>query len=312
MTITFGRVPQPSMITAIVDKAYDGAGYDSCKPRVCVGAVIHIWDGYLLGSTEAEKIDYAHDFFSIGGERHDNALVDFVVTKGGTIGYLNDPFGTRRPWANGWGDEGPGLEGDGIAFVQKFGAYGTNFNLASIEHEARCGEALTPAQFEASARLQAWLFDHAKVAWNTFPLNTIYGVVTSLWHSEFAKKDCPCQAVRNQTAALHARIVEILKQYQEAPEFPAVYAFPKPDGFDHGDFKALVRRVKVRRGSGAECYQRASKDSPKTRDNFGVGSIIPIIYWVKDNTGSRWYVHEEGHRMPMSHFHEQFSYEVLE
>jgi hypothetical protein len=138
----------PSMIQAIVTKPYDGAGYDSCKPRVCVGLCIHCWDGHLPGSTEAAKIDYARKFFSTGGQRQYDALVDFVITKDGTIGMLNDPFGTRRPWANGWGDEGPGLEGDGVAFVDKFGAYGTNFNLASCEHEATCGEELTPAQFE--------------------------------------------------------------------------------------------------------------------------------------------------------------------
>jgi hypothetical protein len=298
----------PSMIQAIVTKPYDGAGYDSCKPRVCVGLGIHCWDGHLPGSTEAAKIDYARKFFSTGGQRQYDALVDFVITKDGTIGMLNDPFGTRRPWANGWGDEGPGLEGDGVAFVDKFGAYGTNFNLASCEHEAICGEELTPAQFEASAQLNAWIFDHAQVGWDSFPVNQNYGVVTSIWHSEFAKKDCPCQAIRDQTPALHARIVEILKHYQTQPTLPAPGYFPKPDGYDHSDFKAFVRRVKVLRGGGAECYQKASRNTPKTHENFAKGTVVPVIYAVKDNAGSRWYVHEQGHRMPMSHFVEQVTF----
>jgi hypothetical protein len=307
MALTFGNVPKPKMIEAICAKPYDGAGYDSCPPRHIVGLCIHIWDGHLQGATDAAKIQYAHNFFSTGGDRQFDALVDFVITKGGTIGMLNDPFGTRRPWANGWGDEGPGLEGDGPAFVDAYGTYGTNFNLASCEHEGVCGDKLTDAQLESSAQLHAWLFDHDKVPWDSFPVNPASGVVTNLWHSEFAKKDCPCQAIRDQTPALQERVKAIMQAAQE--QAPVIYEkpywIPHVDGLDHADFKACKRTVTVKRGGGAECYTRASKAMPRSGPNlFGPQSVV---YIVKANDGSRWYVHEQGHRMPMAHFAETFS-----
>lgn len=307
MALTFGNVKRPPMIERIVTKPYDGAGYNSCPPRHIVGACIHVTAGVPPG-TGVEQIEWYQRFFSTGGERQYDALTDFVIAKDGTIGMLNDPFGTRRPWGNGWGDEGPGLEGDGIAFVEAYGAYGTNFNLAVLEHIAQCGEALTPPQFESSAKLNAWLFDHDQSPWNLFPVNPHKHVVTSLWHSEFAQKDCPCQAVRNQTPALHERIIALMKAGQESAPivYPKPYAFPAVDGLDHDAFIACRRMVTVKRGGGAECYRRANRDEPKTGPNlFGVH---PVIYIVKDQaTGSRWYVHEEGHRMPMTHFAETFS-----
>src|SRR5690242_16207124 len=177
----------PPINKMICDKPYDGAGYNSCPPRVIVGVCDHITAG-------GGSIEFYHDFFNTGGERQYDALVDFVVGKDGRIAMLNDPWGTRMPWANGGSD---GLEGDGPAFVKRFGVYGINFNLASVEH---VGDGTTPwpqVQWDASVALDAWLFDRSGMRWDSFPVHQDYGVVTHLLHFEFATKPCPGPYLRD-------------------------------------------------------------------------------------------------------------------
>jgi hypothetical protein len=307
MALVYGRVPLPLIIQKIVPKLYDGAGYDSCAPRKPVGVCGHITDGLLEGSDEAQ-LDWYYRFVAPGGERHDSALWDYTIATGGTIAMFNDPKGRRRPWANGWGPEGPGIEGDGVAFVEKFGAYGTNFNLVSVERVGKSPNKMTPAQMDASVLLWAYHFDQAKVSYESYPVNQNYGIVTDLQHWELAQKPCPGKGIIDQTTELQAGVRDRLKTFQHEADYAAIKDFPKVDGFDHGDFKACVRKVKVRRGGGAECYQFASASAPRSGPPLRDGSLVPVIYVVKNSSGS-WYVHKDGHRMRQSHFHESFTYE---
>ena len=307
MSIVYGKVPQPPVLTMIVAKDYDGAGYDSCPPRKIVGVCGHITDGLPPGNDMAQ-IQWYYNFVAPGGERHDTALWDYTVATGGTIAMFNDPWGKRRPWANGWGSEGPGLEGDGPAFVQKFGAYGTNFNLASVERVGKSPNPMTDAQMTASINLWAWIYDKIKVSYDSFPVNQQYGIVTDLQHWELAQKPCPGTGIRNQTDQLQTGIKQRMKTFQLVTDFAPVKSFPKPDGFDHNDFKACVRKVMVRRGGGAECHTYASSDAPASAKPFPKGAIVPVIYTVKSASGGKWYVHIDGHRMLQSHFHEQMVY----
>lgn len=304
--IVYGNVPRPPMQVRIVPKSYDGAGYDSCPPRKIVGMCGHITDGLPEGN-DAYQIDWYYDFLAPGGERHDTALFDFLIATGGTIVMYNDPWGRRRPWANGWGSEGPGLEGDGPAFIKQFGAYGTNYNLASCERVGTSPNAMTGPQMLSSAALWAWVFDQAKVSYESYPVNQAYGINTDLQHWEFAQKPCPGKGIIDQTEELQDRVRKILEKFQLAQDFPKVKSFPKPDGFDHTNFKACVRKVKVRRGGGAELFQFASNDAPATGKPLPKGSIVPVIYVIKNEDGA-WYVHASGHRMKQSHFVERMTW----
>lgn len=116
-----------------------------------------------------------------------DALTDYSVQKSGSIVRLNDPRGTRSPYANGGSD---GLEGDGVGFVRTLGIDAINGRLVSIEREGK-EEPFTRAQLIATAKLEAYWFDQAKVPWDAYPFNPNVGCVTDIEHFEFATKQCP-------------------------------------------------------------------------------------------------------------------------
>lgn len=210
-TIVFGRVPKPTIEDRICSKAGNGHGYYEVAPRNIVGGCRHVTDG---GGT----IEFYQRFFSIGGERADDALVDFIIDRTGRIAMLNDPFGTRSPWANGGTD---GLEGDGVAFYNTLGVAAVNGRLFSCEHIGGGTDPMTPEQLESSAHLWAWIFDGAsnhprapRVPYNSYPVNPAIGIVTDLEHFEFATKPCPGSGMRGQTVQHQDRVRAILKQYQ--------------------------------------------------------------------------------------------------
>jgi hypothetical protein len=226
--VVFGRVPDPGIIPMIVPKPYDGAGYNS-GTRKMVGVCNHITAG-------GGSIEFYASFFGTGGERQYDALVDFVVGKDGRIGMLNDPRGRRIPWANGGSD---GLEGDGPAFVSRFGVGGINANLASVEN---VGDGTTPwpdIQWNSSVALTAHLSDQAGVRWDSFPVHQDYSVVTNMLHFEFATKPCPGPYLRNNISRFQDEARAIMKQHQAVdvtvpeptpvePKPPSIY----PKGMD--------------------------------------------------------------------------------
>jgi hypothetical protein len=188
MAVVFGKVAHPPYKKLIVVKPWEGAGFTRVAPRSNVGVCNHETWGY--GNGPAYQA-----FFGTGGERQADALVDYYIDQDGTITMLNDPRGTRAPWASG----GDNPRGDGPAFIRKLGALAINSRLVSIENEGKV-DGYTPAQLDANARLCAYWFDQAKVPWDAYPLHPGHQIVTDLEHWEFGK-ECPFDKKRAQTDA---------------------------------------------------------------------------------------------------------------
>jgi hypothetical protein len=180
----FGRAQHPPVVRSIANKS-GGSGFDVVPPRKIVGACTHEWMG-------AMNADQVKRFFSCpGGERCGNALVDYTVMKDGTLIMLNDPRGTRSPWASGGGVGSPGgLEGDGPAFVSRFGVNQINAGLVSVEVMKQDGEAYTDAQIDKLGQLYAYWHDQDGQLWSEHPYTTKYGLVTSFLHYEFGTTSC--------------------------------------------------------------------------------------------------------------------------
>jgi hypothetical protein len=217
--IVYGRVPRPTILDYIVTKAGPGNGYFQVAPRVPVGGVRHCTDG-------EQTLEWYRGFVSVGGERHADALWDFTIDKAGRIAMFNDPFGVRSGWANG---NTQGLEGDGPAFVERFGVNAVNDRLFSVEHVLVSPDRLTDPQLEASTALWAWLFDGAsnhprgtdlRVPYTSYPVNPKFGLVTDFEHREFTGKggnsgnECPGAGVRAQVQEHQAGVRALLKQHQ--------------------------------------------------------------------------------------------------
>lgn len=215
--VTFGLVPKPPIVELICSKEPNTGGvqhgyYQLAHPRQNVGVCEHITDG--LGS-----IEFYSNFFSIGGERADDALVDYVVGRDGRIGHLNDENGTRAGWANGADD---GMEGDGPAFLAHFAGEldPGNTHLISIEHEGRAADDWTGAQWNASVALDAYLFDRMGVRYDRFPVNQSIGIATHLLHSEFTGKggnaldECPGRYLKRRINEFQAGIKAVMMAHQ--------------------------------------------------------------------------------------------------
>lgn len=243
--LVFGRVKRPPIRMLIVRKGPSGSGYFTVPPRRIVGVCGHITDGVPGG----DQNKWYADFVSIGGERANDALFDFCIATNGEIAMLNDPWGTRSPWANGGSD---GIEGDGRAFVNALGVGAINSRLASVERVAKSPNRMTDVQMEASALLWAWIFDQCKVPWNSYPVNPHVGCNTDLQHFEFATKPCPGDGIRGQTTELQNAVRAILKAGQESGEpapgpspVPPVIVSLYPPGLTSPLAKRLYGRVSV-------------------------------------------------------------------
>ena len=179
--------PWPPMVDLIVAKPYEGAGFDRCRPRAgrIQGLCTHITDG--TGS-----IEFYRDFFSTGGERATDALVDLVLGRDGRLGLLNDwrdpdRGGTRAGWANGRTD---GLEGAGVPFFRAFPAI--NEVLISVEDVARAGQEWTDAMLATKIELSVAIAQNeTKTPWSTYPFKD--GIDRELSHRDFATKSCPAE-----------------------------------------------------------------------------------------------------------------------
>ncbi len=184
MSNVFGRVPHPPFIDLPVSKP-NGGGYGYTQiprgSRKIVGVMNHETQGRGSGQ-------WYRDFFSCpNGQRCSDALVDYLITRDGTIYRLNDPTNDRSPWANG----GPlGLEGDGPAFYARFGASGVNNCIISIEFEKLDTEDYTEAQVQSGGLLNAHWHDQDDQGWESYPYAPKYGCVTSLAHFEIGTTNC--------------------------------------------------------------------------------------------------------------------------
>lgn len=184
MPNSFRRVPHPPFVDLPVSKpASGGYGYTRIPAgsRRIVGVMNHETQGRGSGQ-------WYRDFFSCpNGARCSDALVDYLITRDGTIYRLNDPANDRSPWANG----GPlGLDGDGPAFYARFGAAGVNNSLISIEYEKYDTEDFTDAQVRSGGLLNAYWHDQDSQPWEDYPYVARYGCVTSLAHFEIGTTNC--------------------------------------------------------------------------------------------------------------------------
>lgn len=222
-TVTFGRVPHPAHRKEIANKSRPGQGYDLVSPRQNVGMTWHEWMGY-----------YIPGFFSCpNGERCSNALVDYAILKDGTIIMLNDPRGTRSPHASGGGVGLPGgLEGDGPAFVAKFGVGAINARTVSVEIVKLDGEQYTQKQIDAAAALAAYWHDQDGQRWDEHPYTSKYGIVTSFLHYEFGTTNCG-KGELDDISKVQAATKGVMRKYQEGgsdvPVPPDVPPLPQPE-----------------------------------------------------------------------------------
>jgi hypothetical protein len=230
--LIFGKVPHPPFTDRLVLDVENYA-WDYLGQRRPIGICQHSMIGTLWGTDAWFRRGYASNGltdYGIGGAT-DGPQWDGVIFR------WNDPLGrafpgvspNRSPWANGGSD---GLEGDGVAFYQKFGANGINRYLVSIERSDG-GNINTPpsAKYLASfTKLAAYWADQAKIPWDQYPYNSTEGVAGYYWHKEFATKDCPFPPVTSAVDATQKDVIAILKSYQlqQAPP-PEPTPPPPPD-----------------------------------------------------------------------------------
>lgn len=221
MQNVYRRVPHPPYIDLPVSKP-NGGGYGytliPIGSRKIVGVMNHETQGRGSGQ-------WYRDFFSCpNGARCSDALVDYLITRDGTIYRLNDPKNNRSPWANG----GPlGLEGDGPAFYARFGASGVNNSLISIEYEKLDGEDYTDAQVQSGGLLNAYWHDQDDQDWEQYPYVPRYGCVTSLAHFEIGTTNCGMGELDDITKVQSVARGEMKKwQTQASPEVPSTPSTP--------------------------------------------------------------------------------------
>lgn len=295
---TFGRVPHPPYDRLIATKRGPGNGFSAVSSREIVGTCVHRTWGYGTG-------EWYQAFFSIGGERHDDALVDYYVDRRGRIAMLNDPRGTRAPWANG---DANGLEGDGPAYVAKLGVSAINARLVSIETEGKT-EPLTPECLASLAALIAYWHDQARVPWDRFPYNPTTDCVTQMQHWEFSSahkkgSGCPFAGVQAQTDEYQAATKEIMRRYQtEAP--PEFVALDPPglvawDGTDRtlGAAKLWACRRRFAAAKATPVYRYADRGSGQVRAPLAVGEAFDAEYWLESG-GEAWALTSTGARVPL-------------
>jgi hypothetical protein len=234
-TYEFGNVEHPPFIDRLIPDSQNRR-WDNLGQRVLYGACQHSMWGNLWGTDGWFRNVQGNGLTDYGiGNSNDGAAWDGVILR------WNDPEGrahtpnykgidhlsesqrrvspNRSPWANGGSN---GLEGDGPAYVRKFGVNAINRNLISIERSdgGSAQVPMSPKQFESMCRLTAHWFDKMRVPWDDFPLHPEFDIVTYFFHLEFATKDCPFPAVYKHVNPLQNRMRALMKLGQTAEGDP--------------------------------------------------------------------------------------------
>ena len=197
--VTFGRVPRPAnyqdrVLLTTLNTAWDDLGRRAIK-AVCLHRMLGTLDG-------------TDGYFR--GDAREKARTDFGIGLGKV--YQWTPLvGNVAPWANGPASD---VEGDGVAFVKRYGVAAVNRDVASIEIAGMYETAVPGPDLDRIVETVAWIVDGAaRVPWDRWPKNND-GLHMLLGHYEFGPKECPGSVVRALYPAIIERVRDRLKQYQ--------------------------------------------------------------------------------------------------
>jgi len=215
--LTFGNVPHPPFQDRLIPDAQNAA-WDPLGARRILGCCQHTMVGSLNGTDQWFRRGAASTGltdYGIGGTT-DGPSLDGVIYR------WNDPTGkgyppgispNRWPWASGPTTD---LEGDGGAFVQKYGSNAVNGYLVSVERSDGGNPDSPPSDkyLESFAQLMAYFADQAQCPYDQFPILPASGLTFHYWHLEFSPKTCPNPEVCATADATQQRVRDILKSYQ--------------------------------------------------------------------------------------------------
>ncbi len=180
------RDDPPAMVERIIPPGQNTA-WDDLGPRVIRGVCLHRMLGTLDGT----------DAWFRGGGRA-AARTDFGIGDG-RIFQWTPLTGRMAPWASGPAND---VEGDGVAFVRRYGIAAVNRDLVSIEVAGHYDTPIPAADWARLVELVAWIaaawlqVDAATWPRNREGMHAVYG------HFEFAAKPCPGPALLGRVTAL--------------------------------------------------------------------------------------------------------------
>lgn len=278
----YGKVPHPAYDRHLIRKDPNhGVTYiDGTRGRP-VGCIHHEW---MDGGEEGEE--FYEDFFECpSGIRHKDACVDYFIMRSGKIVMINDPEGNRIPWASG--GSGP-YQGDGGAFVRRFGASAVNRRLVSWEYCKRNNDNLTAAQIQSGGLLAAYWHDRDEQPWDQHPYVPKYGCVTSLLHHEVSGTDCGLDMYDDISKVQEVTKAQ-MKKYQTAtdpaPPPEPVYAERHPltagtQTINNRLYLAIAENYTLTKN--ATPREWAEPTSDPTGPDLKKGAVVQTSHVVKD------------------------------
>jgi hypothetical protein len=215
--LVFGKVPRPNIIARIIpdNGTQNGSwvptgmnsAWNNLGPRLFRGFCIHIMEGILDGTDEYFRNEArmgALTDFGLGSDQYEGQY--------GTIYQWNTKADGRSPWANGSNGEG-GEEGDGPAFIARYGRDAINRDLRSIENSGFVSKHWVPDnQLIDCVNLMAYISDQEKVSWKDWPMKD--GLTLVYIHAEFSPKECPGDYIISRVGSMIDQVGEILKKHQ--------------------------------------------------------------------------------------------------
>lgn len=217
---------------APVTKTEEGQGFNYGS-RDIIGLVQHETQG-IMGGYARQK------FFSVGGERGLDAMVDYDVARDGWIYQFNDPFTSNMiPWASGGGKAGPNRNNpDGKAVDNRYGSRfgGVNSVYAAAEFEKDDTGFLNDDQIEAGARLTAFI-----AAMNDYPANdwkypdSIGGDIPTSTDHDVISLGTNCEQQPSDRAKMEKRVPELLTAFYAGESVARGAVIGGGTGTDSGD-----------------------------------------------------------------------------
>lgn len=216
-TMSIGKVPAPPINVRLIGipPKVNGVGVDkTTTPRKPLASCVHSMVGTLWGTDgwfRKPNVEGLTDY-GIGLKDLGNGFAEILQ--------WCDPYGLLIPWANG---EATGVEGDGLAFIAKFGIGQVNRGVVSIElddngtpvdSQGRPTTPVSSAQWSSLCWMLAYV--HAEMLGqtvDTFDWN--------LHHREFATKDCPFPRVYDFTEEYQTVVKDIMDHFQHGIPYHA-------------------------------------------------------------------------------------------